>query len=321
MKLSSLVCVAALAVSPVFAESTEWRIDFGKSAYNSNSNGSEEGRAHTTRTTEAGWNNVSATGVMTGGMAWDEATQSLVTKWDNQYFESQYAAGSTDLANVFFAEKVEGSDSSTVQGKYEEWAKKEVAIYDTKGNEGSTLKLSINKDSDTGFMDTMCNFGSGMHVTEAGFARFNYDIPENMPSTAYGDFIYGHSGAAFTLTLTGFAEGCYDITVLGGMNKASGGDTPTVSYTLNGETLTLTGDDSGVYAGVLTWKNITLGADDALVLSVAGLEGVDAYGTATFATAALNAMVISESPAVPEPATASLSLLALCGLAARRRRC
>ncbi len=318
MKLSSLVCVAALAVSPVFAESTEWRIDFGKSAYNSNS--SAEGRAHTARTTEAGWNNVSATGAMTGNLdinSWDEATQPFGTKWDNQYFESQYAAGSADLANVFFAEKVEGSDSSTVQGKYEEWAKKEVAIYDTKGNEGSTLKLSINKDSDTGFMDTMYNFSSGMHVTEAGFAR----LPENMPSTAYGDFIYGHSGAAFTLTLTGFAEGCYDITVLGGMNKASGGDTPTVSYTLNGETLTLTGDDSGVYAGVLTWKNITLGADDALVLSVAGLEGVDAYGTATFATAALNAMVISESPAVPEPATATLSLLALCGLAARRRRC
>lgn len=320
MKLKTLFLASLLVAPVVFAEPTEWKIDFGKSAYNSG------GGKYMTRTAKAGWNNVSATGTMSGNLdfdAWDEETQWFGTKWDNQYFDApQYTAGKAELANVFFAETVEGSDASDVKGAHEEWAVKEISVYDSKANADSVLKLSVNKDTDTGYMDTIYSPSSGWNVTEDEFSRFGSAIPDNVPSTAYGDFIYGYGGATYTVTLTGFAEGYYDITVLGGMCYSSGGKTPSVAYTLNGETLTLTGDDSGRYAGVMTWQNVYLGVTDSLVLSIEGLLGDTGYGSSEYTTAALNAMIISEaiSGSIPEPASATLSLLALVGLSLRRRR-
>lgn len=320
MKLKTLFLASLLVAPVVFAEPTEWKIDFGKSAYNSG------GGKYMTRTAKAGWNNVSATGTMSGNLdfnVWDEETEWFGTKWDNQYFDApQYTAGKADLANVFFAETVEGSDASDVMGAHEEWAVKEISVYDSKANADSVLKLSVNKDTGTGYMDTIYSPSSGWNVTEDEFSRFGSAIPDNVPSTAYGDFIYGYGGATYTVTLTGFAEGYYDITVLGGMCYSSGGKTPSVAYTLNGETLTLIGDDSGRYAGVMTWQNVYLGVTDSLVLSIEGLLGDTGYGSSEYTTAALNAMIISEaiSGSIPEPASATLSLLALVGLSLRRRR-
>ena len=67
----------------------------------------------------------------------------------------------------------------------------------------------------------------------------------------------------------------------------------------------------------MNWENVTLDETTTLSLTVEGQLGADNYGGSYYAKAAINAMIITM---VPEPATATLSLLALCGLAARRRR-
>ena len=67
----------------------------------------------------------------------------------------------------------------------------------------------------------------------------------------------------------------------------------------------------------MNWENVTLDETTTLSLVVQGKLGADGYGGTDNAKAAINTMIITM---VPEPATATLSLLALCGLAARRRR-
>ena len=69
----------------------------------------------------------------------------------------------------------------------------------------------------------------------------------------------------------------------------------------------------------ITVENLNLGANDMIVFAWSGsAEGGTSGGTKISVTDV--SMVATVTPSIPEPATATLSLLALAGLAARRRR-
>ncbi len=96
----------------------------------------------------------------------------------------------------------------------------------------------------------------------------------------------------------------------------TGGETYTVTLTKIGTAITLAVDGRNVAFGTLADNvsgNITeiaLGGDTGSSYRINETVHSISYGLVT----------VAESPVVPEPATATLSLLALAGLAARRRR-
>ena len=131
-----------------------------------------------------------------------------------------------------------------------------------------------------------------------------------------------------------------DVTMNGGTLDILS-DVSTGALTLTGGTLNF----SGVYTIDLGGEELILGDNVAITLSVDSLDDMDIEGitlfentgavtgleelTVTFedatgskktASVSYNNGSLVTSAAVPEPTTATLSLLALAGLAARRRR-
>ena len=284
MKNSTSILAALLLVPTVLAENTEWWIDFGlHKDYNAQYGG---------RTKTSGWNNVA-----------------VVEKenWATYVFKEE---GKAPLNAAFYISGASTPDELQT-------SLQTVSIFDSL-NQKTPLTLSITKNSAEGELQTISGSGSNM-AKDDYYSKFGYTIPDNIPTSASRDHIFASGNTSFTITLSGFTAGQYNICALGGMGYAGGGSTPTVSYTLNGETQTLTGNDgtSGQYGGVMNWENVTLDETTTLSLVVQGKLGADGYGGTDYAKAAINTMIITM---VPEPATATLSLLALCGLAARRRR-
>lgn len=293
MKLSSVLLTPLLTLSPALAGNAEWWIDFGRSefAYTYTT----PAKIYATRTTEAGWNNVSA------------ATQT--------------ASGAAFLSSSYFAETVE-EDSNSVVPTYAQQAVSSVSIYDTGNNANSTLNLSISKNTGTGtlYVQTTANAPADnlFGVTPR---------PAWVPTRAYGDYIMTYlnenGSGAFTLTLSGFEAGFYDFTVIAGGNSNMGsvyqGHDASAVYTLNDTACTITSTNAagGGYAGVLEWKGVEIEENGSLTLTVEGGYLGTENGVEKYTSAALNTMIIRQ---VPEPATATLSLLALAVLAARRRR-
>ena len=292
MKLSSILLTTLLTLSPALAGNAEWWIDFGRSEF-ANTYTTPQ-KIYATRTTEAGWNNVSVSAA------------------------EQTAAGAASLNSSYFAETVE-TDSNSVVPTYAQQAVSSVSIYDTGNNANSTLNLSISKDTGIGTLAVKTSAGAPTDELFGATPR-----PAWVPTRAYGDFIMTYlnenGSGAFTLTLSGFEAGFYDFTVIAGGNSSMGsvyqGNDASAVYTLNGTACTITGTNGG-YAGVLEWKGVEIEENGSLTLTVEGGYLGTVNGVEKYTTAALNTMIIRQ---VPEPATATLSLLALAGLAARRRR-
>ena len=346
MKLSTLFLASLLTASAVFAEPAEWWIDFGTGEYSSLS-----GRGK--RTVEAGWNNVSVGYEEVIDLVFDDGTPFYSKTWN-----PQVSQGAAKLSNVYFADTI-SKDSRKTEGTYQTWTKEtergkfntvyEVDIFDSK-NSGNNLSLSITKDSKGG--NLMTNTGK-----QASAAMFGANDIADIPETVYADGIGcipydasdtaqkgGSNGAhQFTITLTGLNAGKYDITIITATNSAGsvygGTERPELAITLNDSSIydllgegDMTGSGVAKYADVVKWDGFTIDESGKLEITIKGCCLVhsdcdSATCTEKHTAAYINALMVSESlsipesPAVPEPATATLSLLALCGLAARRRRC
>lgn len=290
LKSTFLLLTALFTTFPALAN--EWWIDFGRSEFAWSYGAATK---YATRTTEAGWNNVSV------------ATQTT--------------AGKASLSSSYFAETVQ-TDSNSVVPTYAQQSTNTVSIYNTENDADSTLSLSITKDTGVGTfaVQTTANAPADKLFIET-------PRPDWVPTRAYGDFIFTYlnqnGSGAFTLNLSGFAVGTYDFTVIAGGNSNMGsvyeGHDASAVYTLNGTSCTLSGTNAsgGGYAGVMEWKGVEIQENGSLTLTIeGGYLGME-NGAKKFTSAALNTMIIK---LIPEPTTATLSLLALCGLTARRRR-
>lgn len=169
-----------------------------------------------------------------------------------------------------------------------------------------------------------------IHMADGNYGNWNTDFEFTMTLTLTGSsFTAGHISelkasstgdwlclgvtANGNLTLTGNeisaatstgsvalgAEYSFTLTKIGTVLTLTAGDT-SVSATLN---------STDAYTGTI--NNITLGGNTGGNNRVPVLVESIAMSSVT---------LVPESPAVPEPTTATLSLLALAGLAARRRR-
>lgn len=337
MKLSTLFLTALLSSSSVFAEPLEWWIDFGTAQY------SYAG----TRTTVAGWNNVAVGLVEKIDIVFNDGTV-----FRSKECKPQVSKDPAKLSNVYFADTI-SKDTWATEGTSQVWTVEtakgkfdtvyEVDIFDSK-NSGNNLSLSITKDSKGGNLMT----NETAQAKKAFAADDIADVPESAYADAIGCIAYdasstdqkgGSNGAhQFTITLTGLNAGKYDITIFTATNRGAGavyGGTvrPSVAVTLNdvseytvlGEG-DMTGSGDAKYAGVGKWEGFAIDESGELKITVKGgcLVHPDcdsATCTEMHTCAYINALMISESLSVPEPTTATLSLLALCGLAARRRRC
>ncbi|MBR4108324.1 MAG: PEP-CTERM sorting domain-containing protein [Akkermansia sp.] len=293
MKLLYLFPILVLSLTKTSAESKEWRIDFGRSEFAYTYGAATK---YATRTTAAGWNNVSV------------ATQT--------------EKGAATLSSSYFAETV-SKDNASVSATYAQQNANTVTIYDSENNADSHLSLSISKDSSIGTFDTI---KSSKAPTDALFN--DTPRPDWIPTNAYGDFIYTYlndnNSGAFTLTISGFKAGLYNLTIIAGGNSYMGsvyeGNDATATYTLNDEsTYTITGTNAagGGYAGVLEWQEVEIDAEGLLTLKVEGGYLGEENGIQKYTAAAINTMVITM---VPEPASSTLGLILMCGFAARRRR-
>lgn len=130
-------------------------------------------------------------------------------------------------------------------------------------------------------------------------------------------------GTPLTLTFSGLTEGSvYDITIATGVPFEGAGKWNTlapmegfaydsVTKTTNSGTEILTSLAEKVSVkevATFTFTGVTANADGEIIFEIA----TPGYHTPSFNSATITL--------VPEPTTATLSLLALCGLAARRRR-
>ena len=130
-------------------------------------------------------------------------------------------------------------------------------------------------------------------------------VNSNTLTTSAGSLIFDFSNSAITLN----ADSSYTMAFTSANNAAF-----TVGASVSG--------NGGDYlkVGVYTSADSTVSADSNLTyddVTTASLSAGSVPGIKIVTTSVYSA---PESPVVPEPATATLSLLALAGLAARRRR-
>lgn len=169
------------------------------------------------------------------------------------------------------------------------WQSPTNAAYENSFSPDAQLRDSTNGQTlpDSWTMNFTVNNKSDAAIT---LTKFTFDT--------YGYFGGGadrDTAASVTLTLNNVTTELFDLGI--------GGETTTA-------TLTLTGDNA-----------ITIGAKDSVNLALT-MKGSDPYNTYTGITSGSVSYSVAPGPTpnVPEPTTATLSLLALAGLAARRHR-
>lgn len=133
-------------------------------------------------------------------------------------------------------------------------------------------------------------------------------VTDNLTANGYG---FANTNRGDDAQLTAGA------TLSGGM--PAGGATTTISGSIawDGDTYALTLSSSAVEAVMTYDLGLTTLDLSKIVVTLEGGNGENTTGD--WAMASMSNLTIS-TPAVPEPTTATLSLLALAGLAARRRR-
>lgn len=167
---------------------------------------------------------------------------------------------------------------------------------------------------------------------------FGGDLPFGLGSSSADGLLVQTNGnnAAITLTFTGLKAGTYSLTAFGGFygkdpmlnvtatlssaadwsvqtTNASSGAWSDVAYSANATSYNFNNASTSTidHGYAFTANGITVGEDGQLTLTLAGVGG-EVYGRLP-----LNYVSLS---LVPEPASTSLSLLALAGFAMRRRR-
>ena len=189
---------------------------------------------------------------------------------------------------------------------------------------------------------TKTNYGNSATLSngeEANWKEHLHTTPTGWDST-FADGLTCQVGSTHTLTLSNLTSGYYDLSILGGF-YGNDNIVPSITLSLGGnsvdfsETVWSSYDIAGgtEYSaqGVSTYTTaLTNGSADegytydiqkifvenggSITITLTGANENDGQRTP------LNGLKLTWTPVVPEPTTATLSLLALAGLAARRRR-
>ncbi len=239
-------------------------------------------------------------------------------------------------------------------GKYEKVDIEAKTIYDN-GNVTSWLVDSTLKNS-TGSTIVASNKGNTLTAVDAATGSINLQnvLEHNLTSLSIGErlIVSAHTGDQAlesteneaTITVSNTATFGAGATLNANLVLESGSSLTLDGALTMGCTLTL---NSGITLDSATLTSITGMADDATVTLFKGVDALTVNGTGfttlseteqytldqVFTGEGLEGFylgfaegnvyagkIVASTPAVPEPATATLSLLALCGLAARRRR-
>ncbi len=223
--------------------------------------------------------------------------------------------------------------------------------YTTTGElKGLTGSYSFYQEGTTGGMNNTSVKWTTSNYTEAGWNQAWLCMMESTP-TGWGDtFVDGltsqcqqANGDTYTMTFTGLESGYYDLSVLGGYVGVDS-MTTAITLTLGGADVsettwssvdlgsTSTGSATGVATLQQTTANNSAPTTEGYTFDVSNILVTDGNLTVTIDGASnngnrtpLNGLALTWTAAapsdnIPEPATATLSLLALAGLAARRRR-
>lgn len=229
--------------------------------------------------------------------------------WNNVAVAAdQTQAGAVVFSSYYYGEDgMKTNESSSVEN---------VSVYSKDGDE-EAITMSGMKNGSAGTL-TMLGGSGAAYAPDRLYEKFDPDVDLTvLPASSYQDFITMTNGDSFTLTFSGLKEGSYDILLAGGRTYAAGGKATAVSYTLNGESRILAGNDGsggGQYAGLLEWHAIKIGPDGTLSLTVSGFYHEE---TGKWTSTALNGLMITQ---VPEPVAASFGLLGAAFMVFRRRR-
>ncbi len=233
------------------------------------------------------------------------------------------AAGETITLNIPTGIQNAMTTVTTTEGV----TKEVVGGYGSTNVEGAITKFANSKDG--GYM-----FNSGGVVnpdTDNGEGVITSDQDKGTCLTLYGRTGAGGSGEAIVLSaseLSGFLVESFTFSIAGSTCSQSG---KSIGMTL--AVIEKNSEGTWVKHGESETGSFLTGAGDSIVLTLGeAINWSDSYkvvaivdnqaksvdgGTTPYS---MNGISVSATYTIPEPATATLSLLALCGLAARRRR-
>ena len=181
------------------------------------------------------------------------------------------------------------------------------------------------------FKDQSYNGLSDIYVNDSSLCLYMWNGTEPSASVGLAEVVglgtetltlVWNRTASNTVVLDVYADDHFDAVVWTttytstGANGVSFGDNPFHELNFGGKTVDLTGNGNTVVpsgAGAGEWTLLGAGYTAGSLVTAEQLSGYYAANVGTLVNPAA-------ALAVPEPATATLSLLALCGLAARRRR-
>lgn len=195
-------------------------------------------------------------------------------------------------------------------------------------------QITLNKDSYTLSLSTTNTGGFGSGIAPSTVGNDSYTLTDvqlsalnsNVGFTDGGGFTdeicrsYVSAGSRttgtnLTITLSNLTAGaCYNVSLVTGLQFETAGNWNkiTTPNSYGSSSLTLNPSSGNIQVRALTPVTI-----QSIVADQNGEISFTIVNTEGFHTSVINALAITE---VPEPATATLSLLALVGLAARRRR-